>query len=200
MKCNCKRAPLLLAGVMVVSALVPSVAFGHRINVFAYVEGDAVSVEAYFSDGKGARDADVAVFGPGDMRLLGGKTDAEGKFSFAAPASAEDLKIVVTTGDQHEGSYTLRADELGAAPDEALTPATGPAGNQTLGREEPRIEAKLNSIRRELNELKSGISADRIIGGIGFIVGLSGVAMYFMARGVLAKARRAASDSQSSSR
>jgi hypothetical protein len=38
---------------------------------------------------------------------------------------------------------------------------------------------------------------DRIIAGIGFIVGLSGVAMYFMARGVLREARKIASESSS---
>jgi nickel transport protein len=192
--------PLLWGVAVVICVLVPSLAFGHRLNVFAYVEGDAIGVEAYFSDGKGARDADVAVFGPDDKQLLSGKTDVEGKFSFAAPATASDLKIVVTTGDQHEGSYTLKADELGGAPSEQATPAPDPGGAVSPGQPVSRLEAKLTSIQRELNELKEKISLDRVIAGIGFIVGLSGVAMYFMARGVLARARRMTSKSESSSR
>jgi len=41
-----------------------------------------IEIEAYYGDGKPVKDGAVTVYGPDDVKLLTGKTDDEGRFSF----------------------------------------------------------------------------------------------------------------------
>lgn len=123
-----------------------------------------------------------------------------------------DLRIVIHGGAGHLGEWTVSADEypprLSDAPtvEEAAhnpqTPAQSAATNQaeqppgfqptmhSLPRT-PEIEQavekimdqKLAPIYRTLNELKQDrIGLTEILGGIGYIIGLAGTAMYFSNR------------------
>ena len=42
--------------------MMPSLAFTHKVNIFAYVEGDTVYTESYFSDGKKVEGGVVEVY------------------------------------------------------------------------------------------------------------------------------------------
>ncbi|GAI86495.1 unnamed protein product, partial [marine sediment metagenome] len=88
-------------------------AFAHKVNVFAYVEGDKVYSESYFNDGKKCVDSKIEVFDNQGNKLLEGLTDKEGEFSFEVPSEDGDLKIVLTASMGHRAEYLIRADELG---------------------------------------------------------------------------------------
>jgi nickel transport protein len=61
--------------------------FAHKVNVFAYVEGDKIYSESYFNDGKKCVDSKIEVFDNQENKLLEGITDENGEFSFKTPQS-----------------------------------------------------------------------------------------------------------------
>ena len=196
---------------LVAAALAPSHAQAHRLNVFGFVEGTELKVEAFFSDGKAARKAEVTVYGADGELLAEGKTDAKGECAFELPAAAGDLKIVATSGAEHRGEYTLKAEHYEALAsldvpvivqrDAAEGGGEEPAPEKTNASELDeirvslaRIDATLRIMQRQVAELRkprAGVSLESIMAGIGFIVGLTGIAMYFMARNERKKAHNA---------
>ncbi|MDX9739835.1 MAG: cobalamin biosynthesis protein CbiL, partial [Gammaproteobacteria bacterium] len=99
-------------------------ALAHKVNMFANVEGGRIVVEGYFADGKKAKDATIQVFAPDGTKLLQGKADGEGIFSFDVP-QVTDLRISLYAGMGHRTEYTVPAAELQGA--------AGAAGSATAG-------------------------------------------------------------------
>src|SRR4030067_2367853 len=93
------------------SIVLVSNTFAHKVQMFAYTEGDTVFVEGYFADGKKAMKSEVVVYNPSGTELLRGRTDDSGQFKFKAPEKT-DLRIVVDAGLGHKAEYTLPAGEL----------------------------------------------------------------------------------------
>ena len=169
--------------------MTPSGALAHRVFLTAYVEGDSVFVEAGFSDGTLCKQSIIEVFDPSGKKLLAGKTDEKGGFSFKPPQKT-DLKIILDAGMGHMDEYLLSADELPEITAESAKP-----------REETKSVAQIDSKEIELivdrvvqkrlhpliqlvakSQRKTGVSATEIFGGIGYILGLAGIAMYFKSR------------------
>ena len=100
---------LCLAGIAVVALLTPAGA--HKVNVFAYAEGSTIHTESYFPDGRPVEGGIIEVYDQSKNKLLEGKTDREGKFSFTIPKK-EDLTIVIIAGMGHKNEYTIRKDEI----------------------------------------------------------------------------------------
>lgn len=93
------------------SLIISSSAFAHKVNIFAYVEGDRVYTESYFPDGKKVKGGIIEVYDSQGKKLLEGTTDAQGQFNFK-PTNKEDLKIVINASMGHRNSYVLSADEF----------------------------------------------------------------------------------------
>jgi hypothetical protein len=83
----------------------------HRVNLFAWVEGDTVYVESKFSGGKTVKAGKIIVTDPQGTELLKGKTDENGKFSFKVPKKT-DLKIVLIAGVAHRAEWTIPLAEI----------------------------------------------------------------------------------------
>ena len=78
---------LLLALFLALTAQAPAMA--HRVNIFAYVEGNDVLVECVFSTSSPVRDGQINVFDSiSGEELLQGKTDDKGFFRFPVPEKA----------------------------------------------------------------------------------------------------------------
>lgn len=181
---------LFLASVLIISTTLTASA--HKVIIFAWVEGDTVFTESKFSGGKRAINALVQVFDREGQQLLEGKTDDKGEFSFKVP-KLTDLRVVLTAGTGHKGEWTIPESEIREAV--ALLekkPAEGPSQAIAVGlsREdikdliEESLDRKLRPIVRMMTELQSrGPSVNEIVGGIGYILGLMGVAIYFKNRG-----------------
>lgn len=184
-------------------------ALAHRVNVFAYVEGDEVVVESSYSKSKRVRHGAIEVRDAetGQM-LLQGTTDEEGLFRFAVPDQARKsgtaLRILLQAGEGHQNEWIVDAAEFmdTGAPrtrvadaDEAapvvaeknlVSAAPGTTGLSRTDVEEvvnAALDAKLAPIRRTLLEQsQAGPGMQEIIGGIGWIFGLVGIAAYFKSR------------------
>lgn len=87
-----------------------SEALAHKVNVFAYIEGDSIIVEGYFSGKAKAQNSPVEVFDPNGKKLLEGRTDVKGIWSFSLkyiPTGVKSLKIVLEAELGHKSEYTL---------------------------------------------------------------------------------------------
>ena len=93
-------------------------AWGHGVNIFAWLEGDTVYVESKFKGGKRVRAGSIVVMDMQGHELLSGITNENGEFSFKIPRR-EDLKIALTAGAGHRAEWTLAASDMGEWPDTA---------------------------------------------------------------------------------
>lgn len=180
---------LLLVGSLV---LISAYAFAHRVTIFAWAEGNTVYTESTFSGGRKATGAQVTVFDQEGTQLLQGKTDEKGEFSFRIP-KLTDLRIVLDAGPGHRAEWTITESEIRQAGyQEEAQKVVAPrqvARELCLGKEEIRklidesLDRRLEPIVKLLAELKTqGPSMTEVIGGIGYIVGLMGIALYFVSR------------------
>ena len=160
-------------------------AHAHKVSIYAYAEGGMVFAEGYFADGTRSRNSLIEVI---DARtgekLLEGRTDAEGRFSFKIPKVAP-LKLVIHAGMGHKGDYTLTEEEIREAMDRTPARETTVDASELEEAVERAVKRQLRPVIRMLVRLQE--EAERpgiteILGGIGYIIGLMGVAMYFKSR------------------
>lgn len=111
----------------------------HRVNVFAYVDGDAIQVECGFGRGLRVRNGKIAV---ADLEtgavILEGVTDEHGLFRFRPSddflATGHGLVIRLNAGEGHQNDWKVTAEELlglsgrvRGAPSSPPTPAAADA-------------------------------------------------------------------------
>ncbi len=181
---------LLLASILVISTPLPALA--HKAVIFAWAEGDTIFTESKLAGGKRAIDAQVLVFDREGKQLLEGRTNNKGEFSFKIP-KLTDLRIVLNAGMGHKGEWTIpesEIQEVAALLEKKKTDEPSQPIEVGLTKEEIKdliedsLDRKLRPIVRMMTESQSkGPSVPEIVGGIGYIVGLMGVALYFRNRG-----------------
>ncbi|MGB2929019.1 MAG: hypothetical protein WBB70_08925 [Desulfobacterales bacterium] len=181
---------LFLPAIILIGSHVPAQA--HKVMIFAWVEGDTVFTESKFSGGKKVINAQVVIFDTDGKKLLEGKTDNKGEFSFKIP-KVTDLRIVLNAAMGHKAEWTVPESEIREAGNIVEEKsAVEPSEPTTVGlsKEEVRkivedsLDKKLRPIVRMITESKNTKpSLTEIIGGIGYIFGLMGVALYFKNRG-----------------
>lgn len=89
-----------------------SFAYAHKVNIYAYAEDGMVHSESYFVDGTKCKNSVLEVFDEKDRtKLLEGKTDEEGKFSFKIPKTTS-LKLVLHASMGHQAEFALGEDEV----------------------------------------------------------------------------------------
>ncbi len=172
-----------------------SMVFAHKVYIYAWWEGDTVQTESYFGAKKKVKDGLIKVFDLSGQRLLEGRTNEKGKFSFV-PSQKTDFRIVVGDGTGHKNECILKAEESStdsvAEPSPVQTEETKVA---VLPQKETDVEkiktvveqvldSRLKPIQRELAMIRKekGPGLSEIIGGVGYIFGLMGLAMYFKSR------------------
>lgn len=181
---------------MVLSLLAAGPAKAHKVMIFAWVEGDTVYTESKFSGGKVVKKGEILVYDLEGRRLLEGKTNERGEFSFKVPEKTT-LRIVLQAGMGHRAEWTIPAEEIEAPPAEQtgtatsqqtalkeperpMQPAPGISPNDIQLAVEKALDKKLKPMFKMLAEFRErGPSVTDILGGIGYILGLVGIASYF---------------------
>ncbi len=192
-------ASLFAFAMMVITVASPGPALAHKVSVFAYVESGQVVLDAFYSRSTKVRQGQVEVRDAttGEL-LLQAITDDDGALRFPVPAKAvnDGLKITLVAGEGHRAETTLSAAELGAAPAaQAAEPqpvsATQPAVPQPLPADaaameqavQRAVEKAMAPVRELLlRQAEQGPGMVEIVGGIGYIVGLFGVAAFAAAK------------------
>jgi nickel transport protein len=184
-----------------------SPALAHKLQVFAFAEGARIAGSAYFAGGGAASGARIEVLDGEGNRLAELVPDGEGRFVYSVQAPVDHL-IRAITGDGHQAEWHVTAAELTAgfgsegsiveaAPrpdhgdlsgivetDASLIPAASAA---TL---DPALEAAIErAVARQIRPLREQlvVAEDRIrfqdiLGGIGYIMGLTGLALWWASR------------------
>jgi nickel transport protein len=206
MKNKCLRVQFFFvvwAVVLGVSFFLHGDASAHRVNLFAWVEGDTVLVECKYPDGREVYEGVIRVLDSAGKELLNGKTNTKGEFSFKVPKQ-DDLTIVLEAGMGHRADWPLSKQDLApagespkpepAAPSQAAskTEAPPPAAKESEpGAASPppagidqaiekALDKKLAPVLRMLAEMhEQKVRLTDVLGGIGYIIGLIGVAAYF---------------------
>ena len=91
--------------------LTGSNALAHKVNLLAYVEGDKIYTESTFPDGSKVEGGLIEVYDSQGKKLLEGKTDKDGLFSFKIPKK-DNLTIVLTGSMGHKTTYSLKKEDL----------------------------------------------------------------------------------------
>lgn len=183
-------------------------ASAHRVTIFAYVDGADIVTESAFSRSARVKQGLVEVFDAvtGD-KVLEGRTGDDGIFRFPAPETGRGhgLRIHINAGEGHQNDWIMDPAELeetvfaalsGPPPLSADTPAAVaptsspspvPGGWATPEDVERIVDAALNArlepvYRLLARQSGAGPGLADIIGGIGWILGLAGMAAYFRRR------------------
>jgi len=180
-------------------------AFAHKVSIFAYAENGTVYTESYFPDGKPVVNGKIEVYNSAGRLIQDGRTDEEGNFKFKIQA-VEDLIIVLDASMGHRAEYSLKSDELAGgkisgAQEEQKT-VQGKDSTKTVEKVEqeknprpasdnPTAEDIRKIVREELSrqiepvrrgiidlEKKEKVSIRDVFSGIGYILGLMGMALF----------------------
>jgi nickel transport protein len=174
----------------------------HKLNVFATVEGSAIEGEVYFPDGTPARDAAITVCDPEGQELTRTSTDQQGRFSFE-PRFRCHHTLIADAGLGHQARYTVQADELpqdlpargAASPADSDSATHGHPHDDHPGHEHRHVDSaepgelseelhalaqQLSALRKDLDKSKTRLRLQDLLGGIGYIVGITGLAAYFL--------------------
>jgi nickel transport protein len=214
-----KKTMLFISAVMIFIC-VHSVVFAHRVNVFAWIEGDTIYTESYFQDGGAVHEGSIQVLDSSGNIVHRGVTNEEGMYSFTVPL-VDDLTIVLDASMGHRATFEIDKKDLaplsttpektvpreetdtgksgdteartkGAGKDDGIRGRADAGPNETKGlsadevraivREE--ISTQINPLTRQVAQLRkeSGISTREIFAGIGYILGLMGLVMFFQSR------------------
>ena len=198
---------LLLVAMIVVMASATA-ARAHRLNVFASVEGGKIVGYAYFPGGGRAHNAKIRILDEAKNLLGETVTDEKGDVSYTAQRRCDHI-IVVESDDGHQGRWGIAADELpeslpggaettsgamDAMPTQSLTDnqqsdersaVTTPA---QIDREllasliDRELSRQIRPLREQLDRYGNQIRIRDIIGGIGYIIGLGGLAFFLTGR------------------
>ena len=179
-----------------------SLAFAHRLNVFAWVEGDRIEVETKFMGGAKAQEARVELVAENGKVLQTTKTDASGKASLALPAGFQPqvLTVVVNAGEGHRNQWKIPAQEFSttdgklgksfkdvvqATADDAQEKIyTQRQMDEAIKLERLNIETKvIVPLRKSLAESQEPkIGVKEVVGGIGWLIGIFGILAWYSTR------------------
>lgn len=195
------RAPLFFAVILALFVIVypANIAMAHKLNVFAYSEDSSILGEAYFNDGAPARNCEVLVKAEGDGSVVGrGRTDEDGKFSVNIdPSNRKIVTVVVDGGMGHLGRVNINLSSF-----YNRTDMSDPNSIDKVPMEEEQIEnlivtldekeiasivksvlrSEIEPLHAEIIQLRKELSKpgfNQIIGGVGYIFGLVGIALWF---------------------
>lgn len=99
-----------IAGLLLLSLLLPAPAWAHKVNLFAFVESGVVYCESYFADGRPVIEGKILVYDNKEQLLKEGRSDRQGQWQFELPQQ-DDLVLVVEAGMGHRGEYRLQVKQ-----------------------------------------------------------------------------------------
>ncbi|CAK8717627.1 MAG: nickel transport protein [Candidatus Electronema aureum] len=171
--------------------LLPLSAQAHKLSIFAWPEGSEIRGEVKFSGGRQAKNVNIVVQNRLDSSIVAETVcDEKGDFRLTLPEQTmktkPDLLIIANGGEGHRGEWLLEAKEYAAVISDTAPPAQASASSAVAVNESQlrRIVAEelskgLSPIRQSLAESINPEPGLRdILGGIGWILGIAGMAAW----------------------
>lgn len=191
-----RRLIILTCIAMAFTLCMAAVSHAHKVNLFAYVDGNSVVTDSGYSRSKRVHDGTIEVYDAttGSM-LLSGTTDNNGKFDFEIPADARankaNLLLRLKAGTGHQAEWVVKYEEYGAAKgpfaadkvEHGHTAVSAPQGKVDSSEVEAIVRRELAPVKQMLADMsQSGPGVTEIVGGIGYILGLFGIVAYMKSR------------------
>lgn len=199
-RCGWASVPVLILPVLLLFAPAAS---AHALRVFAFADGPRIEGTAYFAGGGAAPGARIVVKDTDGNTLARFTPAGDGSFSYRARAMSDHV-IEARTGDGHLARWTVTASELAGGfpdvgrPDAGDESRSGAAGTSGVGRSEteqrarfdPALEAAIErAVARQVRPVREELAAARdafrlkdILGGVGYLFGLAGLALWWRSR------------------
>jgi len=177
-----------LLGLIVAALILATPAHAHRLKLFATLEGGVISGYAFFVGSGRAHGAAISVKDASGQEVATLTTDEAGAYSFKTPVP-QTYSLTATTGDGHVADATVEGARFGTAvatKDEDEAEVASPASAITQAQIERAVDA---AVARQIRPLLEAYEAaegrtrfNDIMGGIGMIMGLAGLALWGSAR------------------
>lgn len=188
---------LRILPVLLACLLTATPAAAHKLKVFATAQGATVSGYVYLSGGSRPAGVPVTVQTPDGETLATLETGGDGRFSFEAGHRRDH--VIVAEIDGHRGTWTVPAKDLpphlpgpagsgadsaAASPAAPAHPAQPPAASSAELRTmvEEAVARQVAPLREQLNTYEDSVRWHDVLGGLGWIAGLFGVAAWVSAR------------------
>ena len=202
----------LAAGLILLICLAAGQVWAHKLNLYAYQEGSRIKGEAYFKGGIKVQKGIVKVLTKDGRMRAQTVTAKDGSFSLPIPKQPPPYTITLESEGGHKASYELAQDQLEQTKDQAQKapaisdPAHKPVetagavspgqtgGNAMVARalDLQELEAmvsrlldqKLAPIKAQLAQqnAKDPVTLHDVVSGLGWILGLVGIAAWFLSR------------------
>ncbi|MDR1920137.1 MAG: hypothetical protein LBS31_00090 [Candidatus Adiutrix sp.] len=195
-RCSATGIALILSLVFFVSP-----AAAHSIYIFAFPDDSQICTNSYFGGKAKVRGGQVSMAAVSGEILATAKTDEAGNACFDRPERIQDLIFTVEASGGHRAEFKMPASEPAAGSsaydsnDGRPAPETM-AGEQAAGAAWPSTRAgsltrddlrqALSPIMLKLAEMESAqnsrINLKDVVGGLGWLLGLAGVAFFAAGR------------------
>lgn len=174
----------------------------HKLKVFAFADGARIEGSAYFTGGGSAAGARIRVE-DGEGNLLAVlEPGGDGAFSYMAEGVFDHV-VVADTGDGHRARWRIEAAELVAGFPHTADPGrvidAASAGSTEASRDVPdgakaepdaglqaaierAVSRQIDPLREELIRTRDALRLADILGGIGYLFGIAGLAIWWHAR------------------
>jgi nickel transport protein len=180
-----RRLGPLLAGVLLA---VPAVGPAHTLQVFAGVDGPMIDGRAYFAGGHPATGVQIRVLDAEGTVLTVLSPDADGRFRYRSQAPIRQ-RIVAESPDGHRAEWVIEAAELLPAfvssqgqqrPDACDGPQT--AASIRIAAIEQAVARQLRPLREELAAAQARANLRDVLGGLGWLLGITGLMLWWRSR------------------
>lgn len=168
---------------LAVAILLAGTAVAHRLDVTVEVVGGKLGGRVAYHGGRPVAGATVEVRGTGGAGVATTLTDGQGRFEVELPGG-EGVEVIVITADGHAARTRL------AAPPPPRGEPAAPGGVGAEGDVAQRVARQVGEemgrqlapIRESLAALERRTAVRDVLGGLGYLLGLAGVAAYLLAR------------------
>jgi len=184
-------------------------ALAHRLQVFASADGVEIVGTAYFAGGVKAAGATILIQDAAAQPLATLTTAADGSFRYRAQTASDHL-VIADSGDGHQAQWLVTAAELAGLNRPISNPPNPPfskggsdasfsnggfsksppfekggAGGISaaqLAAIEQAVARQIRPLREELAAAAGRASFRDVLGGIGYIFGLTGILLWWRHR------------------
>ncbi|MCB2183035.1 MAG: hypothetical protein KQH63_13455 [Desulfobulbaceae bacterium] len=206
-----KKIFILVTGVVFLSGIIfPLSALAHKVKIFAAVEGKSIDGYAYYTSSSRPKNVKIILAGPGGKVIDELISNEQGEFDTEARYRVDTL-VKLDSADGHSAEWLITKEEFpadlpeypgagetlkdvntGQEPSTSLAEAaTGNAVSLAADTKELAalirselvpLQKQLAQLRAELAEQEEKKKLQDILGGIGYLIGLAGIASYIAAR------------------
>ena len=173
--------PFLIACLFCAASLSPAAA--HRLKLFATLENETISGYAFFVGAGRAQDAEIVIADQSGTEIARIQTDAKGAFAWKS-SGVQTYRLTANTGDGHVATSLIDKNRFAPASEdeEDETNATRLSVAEIERAVDAAVARQLRPLIEAQEKAEARIRFNDVMGGIGMIIGLAGIALWASAR------------------